>query len=67
MSFILPHLPFLLLDRDCVVDDGGQRGGQGNVYLDKEHAKEKEEKKEERKRIGMSLLDKVKHLFGFGK
>ncbi|OJJ79900.1 DUF3602 domain-containing protein [Aspergillus glaucus CBS 516.65] len=43
------------------------RGGQGNVYLDKEHAKEKEEKKEERKRVGMSLLDKVKHLFGFGK
>lgn len=47
--------------------NGDQRGGQGNVYLDKEHAKEKEEKKEERKRIGMGLLDKVKHLFGFGK
>jgi len=59
-------LPFALLIRTGGVN-GEQRGGQGNVHLDKEHAKEKEEKKEERKRIGMSLLDKVKHLFGFGK
>lgn len=65
---MLAYVPFLLLPLIRTGDvNGEQRGGQGNVYLDKEHAKEKEEKKEERKRVGMSFLDKVKHLFGFGK